>query len=598
MTALDITLASDKNFSLRRRFAISGDQPELPVAGPETTAGGSDTFCVDLSPLAAAASVVIPPNLVGAGAGQALLAPQASRSYGVTGAGIKIGILSDSFNIRSGLAGDIANGSLGTAVKILKEGMASGSDEGRAMAELIHKIAPKAAIDFYSGFYSAADMAAGVAALVKDGCNIIVDDITYLNEPFFQTGDGLQNAVSAAIKSGVSYFTSAGNAGRNFYEAGFTGVKETLPGISGSYLAENFGTAAAPVTRQSLTIARGTTSTIDLQWDQPFVGIGGSKGAANSLGMALYNSNDKIVAYATLNGVNRNPNQILQFTNTTASSSFSLGIFSNGGTTTPGLFKYIVYGNGTKINDAKAGSGSGTLIGHAQVGAANVVGAVAYNATSTFGGKNVVEAFSSVGPSRLLFDAAGNRLATPANSGGVDFVAPDGSSTNVFNPFFGTSAAAPNAAAVAALMLQANPLLTPTQVSAGLAASAIAATGTAGSTGVGLIQATGAVKFALAAKAKPSVTASTNIVTSASASGGAAIRSGLDGDPTLSIEDALGSLAADPTAAGDYYVNIDPAVAAAMPMPDPSVGSAVSALAMLNNANWDMPYLTTGPKVF
>ena len=85
---------------------------------------------------------------------------------------------------------------------------------------------------------------------------------------------------------------------------------------------------------------------------------------------------------------------------------------------------------------------------------------------------------------------------------------------------------------------------------------------------------------------------------SASASGGAAIRSGLDGDPTLSIEDALGSLAADPTAAGDYYVNIDPAVAAAMPMPDPSVGSAVSALAMLNNANWDMPYLTTGPKVF
>ncbi|MBC7637825.1 MAG: S8 family serine peptidase [Acetobacteraceae bacterium] len=598
MTALNTAQATDKNFPLRRRFASAGEQPDLPVEGAETTPDAPTEFFVALSPLAAAAGVFTPPNLVGPGSAQALLAPQASRSYGVTGVGIKIGILSDSFNSRGGLGGDIANGSLGAAVKILKEGMASGSDEGRAMAELIHKIAPGAAIDFYSGFYGAADMAAGVAALVKDGCNIIVDDITYLNEPFFQTGHGLQNAVSAAIKSGVSYFTSASNAGRNFYEADFTGVKASLPGIAGNYLVENFGTAAAPVTRQSLTIGRGTTSTIDLQWDQPFVGIGGSKGAANSLGMALYNSNNQIVSYATLNGVNRNPNQILQFTNTTASTSFSLGIFSNCGTTTPGLFKYIVYGNGTTINDSKAGKGSGTLIGHEQVGAANVVGAVAYNTTSTFGGKNVVEAFSSVGPSSLLFDAAGNRLATPGSSGGVDFVAPDGSATNVFNPFFGTSAAAPNAAAGAALMLQANPLLTPAQVSAGLAASALAAIGPVGSTGAGLIQATGAVKFALATLAKPAVTATASLVISAAASGGAAIRSALDGTPTLRMADALGSLAADPTAPGDFYASIDPAIAAALPMPDLSIGAGVSALAMLNNANWDLPYLTNAPTVF
>lgn len=597
MTVLAAPQTAQQRFEdLRRKSRPGLDRADLtnddapPVASFDLGAPPPDP-----GPMASATAGVVPPNQVSAGSAQALLVPQAARSYGVTGAGVKIGILSDSFNLKGGMAGDIANGSLPSAVKILKDGPASGADEGRAMAELVHKVAPGAAIDFYSGFYSEADMAAGIAALVKDGCNVIVDDITYLNEPFFQTGDVLQNAVSSAISSGVSYFTSASNEGRNFFQAGFTGLKAVLPGVSGSYLAENFGSVAAPVTRQSLTIARGSTSVFDLQWDQPFAGIGGSKGAANSLGMVLYNSNNQIVAYATLNDVNRNPDQIIQFTNTTVSTSFSLGIFSNGGTTVPGLFKYIVYGSGTTINDAKAGQGSGTLIGHEEVAAANVVGAAAYNTTSAFGGKNAVEGFSSVGPSSLLFDASGNRLATPGSSGGVDFVAPDGSATDVFPSFYGTSAAAPNAAGVAALMLQANATLTPAQISAGLAGSAIAATGVAGSTGMGLIQATTAVKLALAGSTSAVAQTISSGLAAANSSGGVALRSGLDAG--LSVADALNGLASDPTAPGDFYASLDPAVAA-LPIADGPMGASASTFAMVNNATIGLPYLPEPAIVF
>jgi subtilisin family serine protease len=343
------------------------------------------------------------------------------------------------------------------------------------MAELIHQIAPDAQIYFYTAYDGETDFANGINTLAAAGCQEIVDDVTYLDEPFFGDGGVVQTAVENVVAQGVSYFTAASNEGTNFLQRGFNGISAALPGLSGAFLAENFGSTAKPNPLESLTITQGSTATIDLQWDQPFATIGTGNASANSLGMVLYDSAGKIVAYAMYNATGGNPDQILQFTNTTASTSFHLAIVTNGGSVAPGQFKFIVYGQGTTIDDRNAGIGSGTIIGHEMVPDANTVGAIAYYDTAEFGGSGTVESYSSIGAS---------------------VVAPDGSATSVFNPFYGTSAAAPNAAAVAALVLQADPNLTPAEVTAVLALTADPVRGALGSTGAGLINAAAAVQLA------------------------------------------------------------------------------------------------------
>ena len=506
-------------------IAISASLPVLTA----TTDATPPTISPVASALTAAATPIAAISPVGSGSDQALQANAARAVDGVSGGGIRIGILSDSFNVTGGYAADIADGALPAGVTVLKEGPSSGHDEGRAMAQLIHQIAPSAQIDFYTAFDGETDFAAGIQALAAAGCQVIVDDVTYLDEPFFQDGGAVQTAVEQVVAQGVSYFTAASNEGTNYVQRSFAGIATTLPGISGTYLAENFGSAARPNALESLTVAKGATVTLDLQWDQPFANIGTGHAAADSLGMVLYDAAGHIVAYAMNDQVGGNPDQILQYTNTSGTTGLTLAIVTNGGAVAPGQFKVIAYGSGITINDRYAGIGSGTTIGHEMVADANVVGAVNYANTPQFGGDGTVESFSSAGSAGLLFDASGNRISGSAG-GGVSFLAPDGSATSVYSPFYGTSAAAPNAAAVAALMLQANPSLTPAAVTNILEQTAVAARGPAGAVGAGLIDAAAAVQMAS--------------LSGASLSGAITAGSGLTGSDTATIAAGLLATAA------------------------------------------------------
>ena len=130
------------------------------------------------------------------------------------------------------------------------------------------------------------------------------------------------------------------------------------------------------------------------------------------------------------------------------------------------------------------------------------------------------ERFSSMGGIPKLFDAQGNCLAAPEVCNQPRFTAPNGVYTTFFYTtyigytfpmFFGTSAAAPHAAAVAALLLQANSTLTPGEIYSALEKTAVdmknqllwTAMGYNVGSGYGLIDALAAVKYVKGKSGKP-----------------------------------------------------------------------------------------------
>ena len=145
----------------------------------------------------------------------------ACATFGITGAGVKIGVLSDG---ASSLAISQASGDLPPDVTVLPGQVGSG-DEGTAMMEIIHDLAPDAKLFFATAFTSIESFAQNIHDLrFTAGCDIIVDDVVYFVESPFQDGqapsvvaefDGgvVTQAVNDVSTDGAMYFSAAGNEG-------------------------------------------------------------------------------------------------------------------------------------------------------------------------------------------------------------------------------------------------------------------------------------------------------------------------------------------------------------------------------------------------
>jgi PKD repeat protein len=174
------------------------------------------------------------------------------------------------------------------------------------------------------------------------------------------------------------------------------------------------------------------------------------------------------------------------------------------------LVKMVVFGSDSTLNEYQ--TNSATLFGHANAAGAAAVGAAFFADTPAFGiDPPVLEPYSSRGGTPILFASNGSPQGSPVIRSKPEMTAVDGVNTTFFfndtygndgiDDFFGTSAAAPHAAGIAALLLQAQPGSTPQQLNAALQGSAIDMnlTGFDHESGYGLIQADAAIAALLAA---------------------------------------------------------------------------------------------------
>ncbi|MBM83138.1 MAG: hypothetical protein CMJ78_21460, partial [Planctomycetaceae bacterium] len=402
----------------------------------------------------------------------AQLSNLARANFSVDGTGITIGTLSDSFdNFANGTpatdaADDVASNDLPTGIIVLDDTIA-GTDEGRGMMQLIHDVAPGATQAFHTAFGGQASFAQGIIELADSvanggaGADVIVDDVLFFAEPMFQDGV-IAQAVDQVKAGGVAYFSSAGNSDRQSYESAFTASTDMFQGT----LLHDFDPDVGVDTFQAFTLQTDEQAIFSFQWDQPFGSLGGA-GSASDVDIFLLDDaslNANILAQGNVNNIlSGDPIEVIGYTNTTGAAQtihIAIGVMSG---PAPDLMKYVYVGGSVDEFDTM----SSTNYGHANALGAESVGAAAFFQTPAFGqNPALLEAFSSAGGTPILFDAAGNRLAEPEVRLQTSITAPDGGNTTFFGTdilfdtdtfpnFFGTSAAAPHAAAVAGLMLEA-----------------------------------------------------------------------------------------------------------------------------------------------
>ncbi len=177
----------------------------------------------------------------------------------VSGKGARVGIISDGVD---SFAGAQAAGAVPGDVHVLAAGK---GDEGTAMLEIVHGIAPDAELYFHEAGSNKLEFNKAVDALLAEGCQIICDDIGWPDEPFFEDGIVASHVREALESQDLLYVSAAGNDANRHYQGMF------FDDGSGWH---DFSSGKSSSKNLYVDIPPGGEVTVVLQWNDPWDAAG------------------------------------------------------------------------------------------------------------------------------------------------------------------------------------------------------------------------------------------------------------------------------------------------------------------------------------
>ncbi|HEY3435858.1 MAG TPA: hypothetical protein VGK41_09425, partial [Solirubrobacterales bacterium] len=332
-------------------------------------------------------------------------AQEARETFEEDGGGITVGVLSDSLNqaneavpggpIATRQPQDVLSKDLpgkrntcpgqSTAVEDLRDyefepGEEEPFDEGRAMLQIVHDMAPAAELAFNSAFNGELAFAEGIEDLAKPvieggaGAQVIVDDVGYFEEPFFQDGP-VAAAVNKVAEDGATYLSAAGND--NLFDGedneiasweapeyrdsgGCPQQVAALSELNGGHCMDFNPEEAATDRTFGIKVEPEEVLTVDLQWAEPWEGV------ETDLDAVLLDADGEVLTGSVEANVaeTQQPVEIVQWENPTElEQTVQLVINKFSGAGDPRL-KFIFLQNGGGVSGTEyPRSGGGDVVG-------------------------------------------------------------------------------------------------------------------------------------------------------------------------------------------------------------------------------------------
>ena len=360
-----------------------------------------------------------------------LQADDVRAQFGVDGTGIKIGIISDGVdNYRSA----VSSGDLPASLTVLRN--IYGGDEGTAMLEIVHDLAPGAQLYFHDAGDNVLAFNEAIDDLVEAGCDIICDDVSWVTEPFFEDGTVADHVQSVLDATDVIYVSSAGNSATSHYQGVF---------YNDGYGFNDFSNGTSSYKNLYAFVPAGGAVQVVMQWDEAF----GS--ASSNYDIYLLNAADGsyITGSHDVQEGNEDPFERCIYINDTGTDlNVIIAAHAVNAPVDKTLELYIYsYGGGNYSDNI--------VIRDSIFSQAALPDVVTCGAMYVAGG---IEEFSGRGPvtmrteTRQKPDICGVDGVFVTGAGGLD------------TRFYGTSAAAPHVAAIAALLESRFPSMSPSEI--------------------------------------------------------------------------------------------------------------------------------------